>query len=334
MAPAAVTCGGVLLNSLTALAEAGSPKSPTASQVGLQRFTWSAPVLGTEATFIILHEDPEAASRVKNLVLAELRQVETVLSLYHPDSDLCRLNRTGFLSHPHPWMVEVLGQAQRLAEQTGGAFDVTVQPLWDLYAAAKAAGRFASPEEIKQVRQKVDWRKLSVSRHQVRLNGQGMAVTLNALAQGFAADRVLAVLRRHSIGHALVNTGEIGALGRKEGGKLWEVGIQHPRVPEAYIGLARLADCCMATSGDYATRFTDDYRSNHIFNPATGQSPRELASATVVARTGLEADALATAVLVLGSEKGLNLLQSYSGAEAFLVLKDGLTRRTPGFPLV
>jgi len=129
-----------------------------------------------------------------------------------------------------------------------------VQPLWELYATAKRAGRVPEPDELETARRKVNWRKLTVTPDLIKLEEPGMAVTLNALAQGFAVDRVLAALRSHSIQHALVNTGEIGAIGRKETGEPWTVGIQHPRQPDAYVALASLVDCCMATSGDYAAR--------------------------------------------------------------------------------
>jgi len=118
----------------------------------------------------------------------------------------------------------------------------------------------------------------------------------------------------------------------REGGAPWTLGIQHPRRPEAYVALAKLSDCCLATSGDYATRCSDDFRRHHIFDPATGRSPQELASVTVAAPSGLDADGAATAVMVLGQERGLKLLQSLPGAEAFLVLKDDRTIMTPRFP--
>jgi thiamine biosynthesis lipoprotein len=282
---------------------------------------------------VVLHQDRAIANRAMDAALIELKRVEAVLSLYRPDSELCRLNRDGTLTHPHPYLFEVLSKAQELSGLSAGAFDVTVQPLWELYTTAKRAGRVPEPDELETARRKVNWRKLTVTPDLIKLEEPGMAVTLNALAQGFAADRVLAALRSHSIQHALVNTGEIGAIGRKETGEPWTVGIQHPRQPDAYVALASLVDCCMATSGDYATRFSDDYVRHHIFDPATGQSPRELASVTVTAPAGLDADGLATAILVLGLEKGLKLLQAFPKAEAFLVLKDSQTVSTPGFPL-
>ncbi|HEY5912494.1 MAG TPA: FAD:protein FMN transferase [Verrucomicrobiae bacterium] len=303
-----------------------------AGQARSQKHVRSATAFGAQAKLIVLHPDDAIADRAMDAALAELNRVESVLSLYRPDSELCRLNREGTLTPPHPYLVEVVTKARQLSELSGGAFDVTVQPLWDLYATAKRAGRTPGPSELEMARRKVNWRKLTVTPDLIKLEERGMAVTLNALAQGFAADRALAALRCHSIQHALVNTGEIGAIGRKETGEPWTVGIQHPRKPDAYVALASLVDCCMATSGDYATRFSDDYVRHHIFDPANGESPQELASATVTAPAGLDADGLATAILVLGREKGLKLLQAFPKAEAFLVLKDGQTVSTPGFP--
>jgi len=281
---------------------------------------------------IVLHERESVVTQAMDAALAELREVEAVLSLYRPDSAVCRLNREGVLSRPHPFLVEVLRKAQKLSELSDGAFDVTVQPLWELYAAARKAGRVPEAAEIETARRKVDWRKVEVDPDRIRLGERGMAITPNALAQGFAADRVLATLRSHSIRHALVNTGEIGAMGRKENGEPWTLGIQHPRRPEAYAALVKLSECCMATSGDYATAFSNDLLRHHIFDPATGNSPQELASVTVVASSGLDADGASTAVMVLGPERGLKLLNSFAGAEAFLVLKDNRTIRTPRFP--
>ena len=108
--------------------------------------------------------------------------------------------------------------------------------------------------------------------------------------------------------------------------------FQHPRVEDAYVSLTPLDGRCLATSGDYATSFTPDRRDNHLFDPRTGRSPTELASVSVLASSGLLADGLSTAVFVLGLERGLRLIDSTPHADALLVLKDGRTLATPGFP--
>jgi thiamine biosynthesis lipoprotein len=293
----------------------------------------SAFAFGARVSMTVLHSDPKAAEKALAAALDELARVEAVMSLYRPESQISHLNRTGCLVRPAPDLVTVLAKALEISEKSAGAFDVTVQPLWETYARnAASSHRIPPPEEVNEARRKVDWRRLSVSPDEVCLKGQGMAVTLNGIAQGFAADRVLAVLRAHGVEHALVDTGEIGTLGAKASGEPWTVGIQHPRQPDAYIEMTRIHDRCMATSGDYATTFSEDRVHHHIFDPATGRSPEQLASVTVLAPTALDADALSTAIFVLGADRGTELLKSFRGTDAMLVLKEGRTLATPGFP--
>ncbi len=186
---------------------------------------------------------------------------------------------------------------------------------------------------MEAARHKVDWRRVEVAPHRIRVHDQGTAITLNGIAQGFAADRAVEALRRHGICHALVNAGEIGSLGGKPGGQAWNVGIQHARRPDAYAALARLEGRSLSTSGDYATTFTDDYRLHHIFDPRTGCSPSAFASVSVVAASACHADALSTAVFVCGAEAGLALVRATPNADALLIFKDGRRLATEGFPL-
>lgn len=298
---------------------------------GWQKVERSSRALGTNVSLTALHEHRETAQAALDAAFAELELVEEVLSLYRPNSQLCRLNREQALENPHPYLTAVLKQSQQLAQRSGGAFDITVQPLWALYAAAHKAGRLPDAEELRAARAKVDWRRLEVSSGRIRLDPD-MAVTLNGIAQGFAADRALAALRRHGIEHALVDAGELGAVGDKPSGDPWTVGIQHPRVDDAYVWVAKLDGRCLATSGDYATSFTADRRDNHIFDPRTGRSPTEFASVSVLAKTGLLADGLSTTLFVLGLEQGVELIEATPGADALFVLKDGRTLATHGFP--
>jgi len=258
-----------------------------------------------------------------------LDELENVLSLYRPQSQICQLNRERIFEQPHQDMLTVVQSALDWARLTDGAFDPTVQPLWSLYAAGK------QPEsaELENARRLVNWKQVRLDGTEIRL-GPAQQMTLNGIAQGFAADRVGEVFRSHGITHALVNTGEFGALGRKPDGKPWQIGIQHPRVREAYAALAALSDRFLSTSGDYETKFSDDFANNHIFDPATGRSPTELSSVTVLAPTGIDADALSTAIFVLGPSRGLELAASRTNVDAFLVLKNGDVVFTPNFPKV
>jgi FAD:protein FMN transferase len=302
----------------------GWPGGPLKSLVRVERKFWA---LGAGVSLVVYHEDPASAERALSAAFKVLDDVENVLSLYRSQSQISRLNRDGVLDQPHPDLVQVLRSAITWSRRTDGAFDPTVQPLWKLYAQ----GGVPDPDRLRAARQLVDWRKVEVDDHRVRL-GPGQAMTLNGIAQGFAADRVRDVLKAHGIRYALANTGEFGAISHKPEGDDWRIGIQHPRVPDAHVALAELDDRFLATSGDYETRFSEDFSSNHIFDPATGHSPTELSSVTVIAPTGLEADALSTAIFVLGPAKGLELAATRLGVEALMVLKNGDLVSTPNFP--
>ena len=290
----------------------------------VERKSWA---LGTDVSLVVYHEDGAIAERAMSTAFKALDDIENVLSLYRPQSQICRLNCDGVLNQPHPDLVQVLRTAIIWSRLTDGAFDPTVQPLWELYAQ----GGVPDADRLQAARQLVDWGKAEVDDHRVRL-GPGQAVTLNGIAQGFAADRLRDVLKAHGIRYALANTGEFGAISHKPEGDTWRIGIQHPRVPDAHVALAELDDRFLATSGDYETKFSEDFSSNHIFDPATGRSPTTLSSVTVIAPTGLDADSLSTAIFVLGPDKGLELAASRSGVEALMVLKDGDLVFTPNFP--
>ncbi|MHC4993647.1 MAG: FAD:protein FMN transferase [Planctomycetota bacterium] len=298
----------------------------------LRRVSRTDHALGSAVTLTALHHDESAARAALDAAFDELERVEDLMSVYRSDSQLGRLNATGRLDRPHPYLLEVLRHAQAVARRSRGAFDVTVQPLWRLYREAQRAGAAPSAKAIESARALVDYRELRVTGRRVELRRDGARVTLNGIAQGFAADRVMRVLRERGVEHAIIDTGEIAPLGARADGDPWKVGIQHPRRPDACLALAALRGRCLATSGDYATVFSDDHERHHLFDPRTGRSAGALASVSVVAPTAMAADALSTAVFVLGPAGGAELISRTPGADALLVTKDGSAKATPGFP--
>lgn len=293
----------------------------------------SAQAFGTKVSITVVHDDRTTAQRALDAAFAELHLVDQLMSLYRPDSQVSRLNSERTLREPHPYLCRVLAAAEAMSRQTDGAFDITVQPLWPVYQSACREQRDPDAGVLADALRKIDWRQVELSPTGVRLRRPGSAVTLNGIAQGFAADRVLETLRTHGIEHALVDSGEIGVLGGKTEQEDWRVGVQHPRQQDAFVCLTRLRGRCLSTSGDYATYFRADHREHHIFDPRSGRSPSELASVSIAARTATAADALSTAVFVLGLERGLQLVRATPETDAFLVLKDGRTLATEGFPM-
>jgi FAD:protein FMN transferase len=299
-----------------------------------QSATRTATALGSKVSITALHVQQRTAAEAVEAAFAELETVESLLSIYRPDSQVSRLNRDGRLQAAHPYLLDVLATAQGMAKRSRGAFDITVQPLWTLYSQAARQGVLPSDEEVTAARRKIGWRRVQVAECDVRLAGGGTQITLNGIAQGFAADRAMAALREHGVEQALINTGEVGALGVRADGSPWQVGVQHPRMADAYAALAGLSGRCLATSGDYATRFADGFESHHLFDPRTGRSANELASVSVVAPTAMLADALSTAAFVMGPDRGLEFIQSLPECDALLIRRDGSSLVTHGFPLL
>ena len=298
----------------------------------LAAFTLAGQAFGADVSLLVLHADAAIAQAALAEAMAEVQAVDALMSLYRNDSQLVQLNRAGVLERPDPRVLEVLRHAQKVSLQTGGAFDVTVQPLWSAFAEAQAHGALPAPEQLNQARALVDWRGLEVTDDAVRLERRGMAVTLNGVAQGYGADRALAALRRHGVEHALVHAGAYASQGRNPAGDRWTLGVMHPRDPAALAARLTLDGRALSTSGDYECFFTPDFRHHHIFDPATGDSPTELASASVLAPTGMQADSLSTSCMVLGPERSLALAAELSGVDALLIGKDGRHWRTPGLP--
>ena len=312
-----------------------TPATQVAALAGLKMAQRKGTALGSDISMIALHEDPAAAERGLDAAFAAMRRVERVMSIYLADSQLSKLNAGGSVANPDEYFVRVLRESAEYARLSDGAFDITVQPLWTLYfTSQKNGGKLPADEQIDRARKAVDWQGVAISEREIRLKDKSMAITLNGIAQGFAADRAMEAIKAAGIKHALVNTGEIASLGRKADGGAWTVGIQHPRQADAFVALAKLEGRCMSTSGDYATAFTNDRKYNHIFDPATGRSPEAFSSVTVVAPTATAADALSTAIFVLGPEKGMELVKSQKDTDVLLIMKDGRTLASENFPVV
>jgi FAD:protein FMN transferase len=281
----------------------------------------AALAFGTTVTVAAIHEDPRTARAAIADALGEARRVDALMSVHRDDSEVGRLNAAGVLERPDARLVFVLERAQRLSALSGGAFDVTVQPLWTLFAACRRAGRLPSRGEIAAARARVGWARLEVSRRRVAFGAPGMGVTLNGIAQGYATDLALAALAARGVRDALLDTGEYGAEGARAPSRPWTVGVQHPRDPAALLGAVAMDGRFLATSGDYATTFSDDRLYHHIFDPATGVSPPGLSSVVVAASSGLDADALTKPLMILDRTRAEALLGQFRGAGALWVDK-------------
>lgn len=317
------------LGSLTGLAWLAER---TDAPSGLAPFSGSGLAFGTTVSIKVLHEDAPSAQAAIDDALQQVKTVDALMSLHQQRSQVFQLNRQGRVDAPDQHLLQVLAFARQLSVLTAGAFDVTVQPLWQVFSHAAARGALPAPNELAAARTLVNWQHIEASARQLRLQTPGMAITLNGLAQGYALDLALAALRAKGIEHALLDTGEFGAIGRKAAGQAWMLGIQHPRQADVLSAKLPLDGRIAATSGDYETFFTPDYIHHHIFDPASGDSPTTLASVTVLAPTGMMADGLSTAFMVMGTDRALALCAKLPEVDALLIDKNGAIQTTANFP--
>jgi thiamine biosynthesis lipoprotein len=196
-------------------------------------------------------------------------------------------------------MVALLKASLLFGGLTDGAFDPTVQPLWQLYADHFASqspdSEGPSPQKLAEALAKVGRHGLLVNEDRIALARHGAAITLNGIAQGYATDRVVERLRAAGLSTTLVNMGEIRAIGARPEGAPWRVGLADPERPGALTETVDLVDRAVATSAGAGFRFDSAGRFTHLFDPATGRSPQRYSTVSVIAPTATEADALSTA---------------------------------------
>lgn len=280
----------------------------------------------------MVHADAHEAEAAIGAALDQAVLVDRLMSIYSPASQVFQLNRDGVLEHPDPHLLVVLCQARALSELTRGAFDITVQPLWKAFRVAADDSTLPSSELRREAASRVGRHRIVFNEERVELRKAGMAVTLNGLAQGYAADLAMAAVRARGIDNALLDTGEFSAHGANGARQPWTLGVMDPRDADALAATLRMDGRCVATSGDYASTFTPDFMQHHIFDPATGNSPQELASVTVLAPSALLADGLSTAFMVMGARKSHALAARLDGVDLMTINKRGVVWKSQGFP--
>jgi thiamine biosynthesis lipoprotein len=288
---------------------------------------WRSTALGARVRLLFAHDDLAAVQRAVERAIAEIGRLENIFSLYRPESELCRLNGAGSLDGPSLDLVELLGESVRLGELSGGAFDISVQPLWNLYR-----GHFAQPrhdpagpplQAIAAARALVDYRLVEISTGCIRLGMPGMAVTLNGIAQGYITDRVADLLRDSGFEHVLIDLGEIRALGHPPSTEGWPVRIEYLNAVAEGQEPLLLSDRAVATSAGAASPFDATGQHHHIFDPATGASSSRYRGVSVIAGRATLADGLSTALTVLPPERGIALLERIGDAKALWLTAEG-----------
>lgn len=311
---------------ITAMAAGSVVLTGRSAQTG-DAVRWHGSALGAQVSMEIHHPDRAEAERLVQQCLLGVRRLEQQFSLYRPDSALCALNRTGFIASPDADMVALLKASLFFAELTDGAFDPTVQPLWQLYADHFSADQpdpnGPSEDRLADALAKVGYSSLLAGPDRIALVKRGAAITLNGIAQGYATDRVVDALRDAGLSTTLVNMGEIRAIGARPDGTPWRVGLSDPDRPGALIETIDLVDRAVATTAGAGFRFDATGRFTHLFDPATGRSPALYRTVSVVAPSATEADALSTAFSMMQPARIRDIVANRPGLQVRVIEASG-----------
>ncbi|MBP89295.1 MAG: ApbE family lipoprotein [Planctomycetaceae bacterium] len=310
----------------------------------LQRFEATQPHMGTSFAISLYAPDRATADKCFAAAFNCVAELNRIMSDYDPESEVSRLSS----SSPHATPVQVsddlfkvLWQAHRLSVETEGAFDVTVGPLTKLWRRARRRKQLPDATRLAKARASVGYKllKLGPDDQTAQLVRAGMRLDLGGIAKGHAVDEAMAAIRTFGVTQVLVNAGGDIVIGDAPPGELgWKIGVAALQPDEPPSQVLTLVDCSVATSGD-AWQYVElgGKRYSHILDPRTGLGLTRRSSVTIIAPSGLLADSLASAVSVLGPERGIELLDKSPTISGVMIVKAGaetLTHTSSEFPSV
>jgi FAD:protein FMN transferase len=305
------------------------PSSPQSSDL----FKYHHVAMGTVIEITLMGDHEEQENKAALQAFQEIKRIEQLMSPKIESGDVFRINQSSGKDRVKisKETLEVIKKAQEISELSEGGFDITVGPLTELWKKVRENKTPPSAEEVKEKLDLVNFRNIEMDQEgRVFLKKRGMAIDLGGIAKGYAVDRAFDVLRSLGYRNLIVNAGGDLRVGGLKNNQPWSIGTQNPRDSQKLLATIPVSDMAVATSGDYEKFFIyEGNRYHHILNPANGLPAEGCQSVTIVAKDCITADGLATAVFVLGPEKGYALCQKLKGVQCLIVDKEGKIINSP-----
>jgi FAD:protein FMN transferase len=292
-------------------------------------------LMGTLVEVTLVGDDGKVRAASES-IFDEIKRLENLTSFHNP-SELTKINDAAGKGpvKANTELLNLIREALKIARQTGGAFDPTVGALTRLWQfSGPGEPRLPSDSEIKEALTKVGWDRVTIdpSSETILLPDSGMALDLGGIAKGYTLNRLAEIIAKSGVSSGLVNIGgDILAVGEKQAGSPWRVGVEDPRDPRGIVAVAPLKDRVIVTSGDYERFFMKDgKRYHHIIDPRTGYPANNLRSVTLMGPVGATLQPAGTAAFVLGADQGKRFMESIADAKGFLVDAEGKNHLTNG----
>jgi FAD:protein FMN transferase len=285
-------------------------------------------LMGTRFELVAVSHDPQKAWEAIDAGIKEIQRIEALISEWQATSQTSEINRNAGIK---PVVVdqelyELISRSNRISQMTGGAFDISFASIYNIWKYDGSMKTVPSPEEVAASVSKINYKNiiLNPKDHSVYLKEPGMKIGFGAIGKGYAANRARDVMREMGIAGGVVNAaGDMVTWGKQANGASWYVGIADPAEKDKVFSWLTADNTAVVTSGNYEKYVElDGKRYSHIIDPRTGYPASGLKSVTIVCPNGELADALATAVSVLGPEEGLYLINQLKGVECLLVTDD------------
>jgi len=300
----------------------------TTSSAELKTHNETRSLMGTRVEITARGADAQKLNQAVNKAFAEIKRIEEMMSEWEKGSELSRINRNAGKKaiKVSPEILEIITQSIKFSQISRGAFDISWAVLAELWNFSREEPAIPQKEKVAEALKLVDYQNIAVDRENstVLLKNKGMRIGLGGIAKGYAVDRAIQALQQEGVKDAIVNAGgDLRVIGKKDG-QPWRVGVQDPRERGNLLGVLEITDTSFASSGDYERYFIKDgFRYHHLLDPKTGFPAQECRSVTIICPSALRADALSTAVFVLGSVAGLELIEELFGAEVLIIDQEG-----------
>jgi len=296
----------------------------------MNEFEQSRIAMDTYITITLYAESQSDAQRAFEKAFERIYEIEEIFNIYDNNSQAFVLNEKGLVVNASNEFIYLNQRAKHYSNITKGYFDVTIQPMLDLYDESfSEKGRPPTDEEIKNTLELINHSYIQIKNGNVSLQKDLAKVTYGAIAKGYAVDKAIEELKDIGISSALVSAGgDMYALGEKYD-RNWRVAVNDP--DGGYLMNFTIKDEAVATSGNYERYFDEDKDFHHIVNPKTGYSANKTISATITAHNTTKADALATGVFAMGPDKGIKLIESLENTEAMVIDADRNIHTSSGF---
>jgi thiamine biosynthesis lipoprotein len=285
-------------------------------------------LMGSRFEIVAVHENDTVTDEAIEEAISEIRRIEDLISSWKPDSETSMINRNAGIAavHVSEELFNLIERAKKISDLTDGAFDIS-------FASADRIWTFdgcemATPDSalvLASVR-KINYKNIVLNRNglTVFLTEKNMKIGFGAMGKGYAANMAMQIMKKHGITSGLVNAGgDLTAWGNNENRMPWQIGIADPSKKKEYIGWLTVANMSVVTSGNYEKYvIVNGEKLGHIINPKTGYPVLGIRSVTVVSPDAELSDALATSVFVLGTTKGLELINKLKNVECLIIDDD------------